>query len=105
MLNGITGLAINHVDTIGKLEKIKICIGYDYNGEKVEYFRTNMDFLKDSKPIYEEMDGNFGDISSCKTFDELPLHAQKVILKIEELTNTKVSFIGTGAGREQIIVR
>ena len=105
MLNGITGLAINHVDTIGKLEKIKLCVGYEYNGEIVDYFRTNIEFLNNSKPVYEEFDGNFGDISSCKSFDDLPENAKKFILRIEELTNTKVSFIGTGAGRDKIIVR
>ena len=105
MLNGITALAINHVDTIGKLDKIKLCVAYSYEGERVEYFRANMNFLSKAKPIYEELDGNFGDISHCKTFEELPINAQKYIRRIEELTNTKVKFIGTGPGREDIIVR
>lgn len=105
MLNGITGLAINHVDTIGKLEKIKLCVAYEYNGEVIDYFRTNVEFLKNAKPVYEEFEGNFGDISKCKTFDELPDNAKKFILRIEEITDTKVSFIGTGPGRDEIIVR
>ena len=105
MLNGLTGIAINHVDTIGKLDKIKLCVAYEYKGKRYEYFSTNMEFLKGSKPIYEEFDGNFGDISNCKTFDELPDNAKKYLNRIEELTNTKVKFIGTGAGREDIIVR
>ena len=105
MVNGITGIAINHVDTIGKLEKIKLCVAYEYNGERVEYFKPNMEFLNNSKPIYEEFDGNFGDISSCKTFDELPENAKIFLNRIEELTSTKISFIGTGAGRNEIIAR
>ncbi len=105
MLNGITGIAINHVDTIGKLDKIKLCVAYEYNGERVEYFRANMDFLTNAKPIYEEFDGNFGDISHCKSFEELPVNAQKYIKRIEEITETPVKFIGTGAGRDDIIVR
>lgn len=105
MLNGITGIAINHVDTIGKLDKIKLCVAYEYKGKKYDYFNTNMDFLKSSKPVYEEFDGNFGDISKCKTFDELPENAKIYLNRIEELTGTKVKFIGTGAGREDIIVR
>ena len=105
MLNGITGLAINHVDTIGKLEKIKLCVAYEYNNERIDYFRTNVEFLSNSIPIYEEFDGNFGDISNCKTFEELPENAKKFLSRIEELTDTKISFIGTGPGREDIIVR
>ncbi len=105
MLNGMTGIAMNHLDTIGKLDKIKLCVAYEYKGKREEYFRTNIDFLNNSKPIYEEFDGNFGDISHCKTFEELPENAQKYIKRVEELTNTKVKFIGTGAGRDEIIVR
>ena len=104
-INGMTAIAMNHLDTVGKLDKIKICVAYEYKGKKTEYFRTNMDFLKNSKPIYEEFEGNFGDISKCKTFDELPENAKKFVNRIEELTDTPIKFIGTGAARENIIVR
>lgn len=104
-INGMTSIALNHLDTVGKLDKIKICVAYLYKGKKTEYFRTNIDFLNNSKPIYEEFEGNFGDISKCKTFDELPEKAKKFINRIEELTDTKVKFIGTGADREELIVR
>lgn len=105
MLNGITGLAMNHLDTIGKLDKIKLCVAYEYKGKREEFFSTNMDFLTNSKPIYEEFEGNFGDISKCKTYEELPANAKKYIERIEEITNTKIKFIGTGPGREDTIIR
>ena len=53
----------------------------------------------------EEFEGNFGDISKCRKFEDLPLKAQKYINRIEELTDTPVKFIGVGAGREEIIAR
>ena len=104
-INGITGICMNHLDTVGKLDKIKICVAYEYKGKKTEFFRTNIDFLNNCKPVYEEFDGNFGDISKCKTFDELPEKAKKYVQRIEELTDTPIKFIGTGAGREEIIIR
>ena len=105
MLNGFTGIALNHLDTIGKLDKIKLCVGYEYNGKVEKFFNTNKDFLENSKPVYEEFEGNFGDISNIKSYDELPEKAKKYVERIEELTETKVKFIGTGAGRENLIVR
>lgn len=105
MVNGMTGIAMNHLDTVGKLDKIKLCVAYEYNGEREDYFRTNLEFLENSKPIYEEFEGNFGDISNCKTYEELPINAKKYIERIEELTKIKVKFIGTGPGRNDIIVR
>ncbi len=105
MINGMTAIAMNHLDTIGKLDKIKLCVAYEYQGKREEYFNTNIDFLNHCKPIYEEFEGNFGDISHCKNYEDLPTNAKKYIERIEELTNTKVKFIGTGAGRNSIIVR
>lgn len=105
MVNGMTAIALNHLDTIGKLNKIKLCVAYKYKNKITTDFRTNIDFLNNSEAVYEEFDGNFGDISHCKTFDELPENAQKYIKRIEELTDTPVRYIGTGAARENIIVR
>lgn len=105
MVNGMTSIAMNHLDTIGKLDKIKLCVAYKYKGEITTDFRTNMDFLNNSEAVYEEFEGNFGDISNCKTYDELPERAKKYIERIEELTDTPIKFIGTGAERENIIVR
>ena len=104
MINGVNAIAMNHLDTIGKLDKIKLCVAYKYNGKETKFFNTNMDFLKNSTPVYEEFDGNFGDISKCRTFDELPENAKKYVRRIEELTNCKVKYLGTGPSREDIIV-
>lgn len=103
-LNGITGLAVNHVDTIGKLPKIKVCVGYNHNGKVTTDFSTNVDFLTNSTAVYEEFDGNFGDISKCKTRKELPESAQKYLARIEEFVGVPVKFIGTGAEREAMII-
>lgn len=105
MLNGITALAINHLDTVGQMDKIKLCIAYNNNGNITTDFSSNLEFLNSCTPVYEEFEGNFGDISSCTTFEELPENAKRYINRIEELTDTPVKFIGTGAARENIIVR
>lgn len=105
MINGLTGIALNHLDTIGKLDKIKLCVAYKYKGKITTDFKANLEFLNNSEAVYEEFDGNFGDISNCKTFEELPENAKKYVNRIEELTCVKVKFIGVGAGREDIIVR
>lgn len=103
-LNGITGLAVNHVDTIGKLDKIKLCVAYNHNGENTTNFSTNVDFLNNCTAVYEEFDGNFGDISNCKTRKDLPENAQKYLARIEEFVGVPVKFIGTGAARDAMIV-
>lgn len=104
-LNGFTHLALNHLDTIGKLPKIKICYAYENNGKEVYDFSTNLDFLNNCKPVYKEFDGNFGDISKCKTYDDLPSNAKKYIEYIEKYIGIPVKFIGIGADRDAMIIR
>lgn len=103
-LNGITALAVNHLDTVGKLDKIKLCVAYNHNGDINMDFSTDIHYLNDCTAVYEEFDGNFGDISNVKSKEELPENAKKYIARIEELVGVPVKFIGTGAGRENMIV-
>lgn len=103
-LNGLTGLAINHVDTIGKLDKIKLCVAYEYEGQRTMRFSTNNEYLKKCVPVYEEFDGNFGDISNIKRREDLPENAKKYLDRIEEIVNVPIKFIGTGADRNDMII-
>lgn len=103
-LNGVDYLCVNHLDTIGKLDTFKVCVAYEVEGKETTFFTTNEAYLESAKPVYKEFEGNFGDISGAWTFEELPDNAKKYIRFIEEYTGCKVKFIGTGAGREEMIV-
>lgn len=104
-VNGLTALSVNHLDTIGKFDKIKVCVAYDCDGAITEDFSTNLEFLNGAKPVYKEFDGNFGDMAGCESFEELPDNAKAYIRFIEEYIGIPVKFIGTGADREAMIVR
>lgn len=104
-VNGLTALSVNHLDTIGKFDKIQVCVAYDCDGTVTEDFSTNLEFLASAKPVYKEFDGNFGNMDSCEAFEELPENAKAYIRFIEEYIGIPVKFIGTGAEREAMIVR
>ncbi|MDP4091978.1 MAG: adenylosuccinate synthase [Bacillota bacterium] len=102
-INGLTGLAINHVDTIGKLDKIKLCTAYKKDGKIITYFPSSLNELAKCEPIYEEFDNWNIDISGVRSYEELPANAKKYLKRIEELTGVKVKLIGVGKEREQTI--
>lgn len=104
MVNGLTGLAINHVDTIGKLDKIKLCVAYNHKGDVNMRYSTNAKYISECTPVYEEFEGNFGDLSNIKRREDLPENAKKYLNRIEELVGVPIKFIGTGADREDMIV-
>ncbi|MDO5557622.1 MAG: adenylosuccinate synthase [Clostridia bacterium] len=103
-VNGITGWALNHLDTVGKLKKIRLCIAYQRDGIITDEFSANETYLQDCIPVYEEFEMNFGDISNIKKREDLPENARKYLARIEELTGVPIAFIGTGADRDDIII-
>jgi adenylosuccinate synthase len=102
-VNGLTGLAINHVDTIGKLDKIKLCRAYKKDGMEINHFPSSLKELTKCEPVYEEFDSWKEDISDAKSFEALPANAKKYLGRIEELAGVKIRFIGVGKDREQTI--
>ncbi|MCI8575332.1 MAG: adenylosuccinate synthase [Bacilli bacterium] len=103
-INGLTGLAINHVDTIGKLDKIQLCVAYNHKGKISMDFSTNPTYISNCTPVYEEFDGNFGDLSNIKTKEDLPENAKKYLERIEEIVQVPIKFIGTGSDRNDMII-
>lgn len=102
-VNGLTALAVNHVDTIGKLEKIKLCVAYESNGMRINRFPASLKELAGCKPVYEEFEGWNEDISGVRKYEELPANARKYLERIEELAGVKIELAGVGKDREQTI--
>lgn len=103
-VNGLTGLAINHVDTLGKLGKIKLCVAYKKDGVEIGHFPASLKELAKCEPIYEEFDGWELDSDKIRKYEELPENAKKYLSRIEELVGVKVKLVGIGKDREQTIV-
>lgn len=104
-LNGVDYLCVNHLDTIGRFDKFKVCVGYKIEDEETKFFSTNKIYLENAKPVYKEFEGNFGNISNIRNYDDLPENAKKYVEFIEEYTGCKVKFIGVGAEREEMVIR
>lgn len=95
---------MNHIDTLGKLDTIKLCVAYKLNGEIIDYYPSNNKELNLCEPVYEEFEGWKGvDISRVKRLNALPLSAQKYVCRIEELIGVPVRYVSVGPEREQTI--
>lgn len=103
-LNGITGFAITKLDVLGGLETIKICIGYEYQGVFRDDFPTSIHVLSNCRPIYETLPGWSEDISSVRSYEDLPQHTKIYLRRIEEITGVPNRIISVGPGRDQTIV-
>jgi adenylosuccinate synthase len=104
-INGVTDFVITKLDVLTGLDTVPICVAYDVDGVRHDEMPVNQTDFHHAKPIYEEMDGWWEDISGCRTFEELPEAAQRYVLRVEELIGARVAVIGVGPGRDEIIER
>ncbi len=104
-VNGVTDFVITKLDILTGLETIPVCVAYDVDGVRHDEMPANQTDFHHAQPIYEHLDGWSEDITGCRTFEELPANAQAYVLRVEELIGARVSAIGVGPGRDEIIER
>mgnify|MGYP001546677383 CR=1 FL=1 len=97
-INGLTGIALTKLDVLSGFKKIKVAVGYEMDGKRIDYWPASK--LNSVVPIYEELDGWDEDISSCRTFNDLPSTAQQYVQYIEKLISVDILVISVGPGRE-----
>ncbi len=102
-VSALTSLAVTKIDTLAGLEKIKVCVGYEFNGKVIDYFPASLEDLASCKPVYEEFEGWGEEVSEARSYDELPENAKKYLRKIEEFTKTKIAIVSVGPKRDQTI--
>ena len=104
-INGVTDFVITKLDVLTGLDTVPICVAYDIDGVRHDEMPANQSDFHHAVPIYEEMPGWWEDITACRSFEDLPAAAQAYVLRVEELIGARVSAIGVGPGREEIIER
>lgn len=103
-LNGLTGLVITKLDVLGGQEVIKVCNAYDYRGETLAEFPTDLKVVAECHPVYESLPGWNEDIRDIRRREDLPENARRYLARVEELTETPIDIISVGPGREETIV-
>ncbi len=105
-VNGLTGLAVNKLDTLSGLGTLRVCTAYRRSdGALLEDFPASLEELAECTPVYEELPGFEGDLSACRSVDGLPAPAKAYLDRIEALCGVPVVMVGVGPGREQSLER
>jgi len=103
-LNGLDSLAITKLDVLTGLERLKVCVGYEIDGKRVNQRPASLQKMAACIPIYREMPGWHEDISAVRKVSDLPDAARAYVKTIEEVMGVPVSIVSVGAGREDTIV-
>jgi len=103
--SGISSLCVTKLDVLDGLSKIKICTGYELDGEVIDDFPLDVSRLDDCKPIYKTFDGWASSSVGVISYDQLPSNARYYLEWIEDELNVPIDIVSTGPDREQTIIK
>jgi len=104
IISGINGIALTKIDVLDEFKELNICIGYELDGKKIDYFPSGLQDQVKVKPIYKKMDGWLKNTAGIKKWKDLPKNAKRYISFIKDYCGVKVSSVSTSPKREDTIL-
>ncbi len=103
-ISGINGIALTKLDVLDGFKTLKICVGYELDGQKLDYLPTAANLQARVTPIYEEMEGWSESTAGARSWADLPGAAIKYVRRIEELIQCPVAMLSTSPERDDTIL-
>ena len=103
-ISGINGIALTKLDVLDELKEIKMCIGYELRGKKLDYFPAAVEDQLEVKPIYRSFKGWNTSTQGIQKFNDLPKNAKDYIKALEKFIETRVASISTSPERKDTIL-
>ena len=103
-VNGLSGLCITKLDVLDGIEELKLCTGYELDGETIDILPMGADDIARCVPIYESMSGWTQSTVGVTDYDKLPAAAQRYLRRIEEVTGVPIDMISTSPDRDHTIL-
>jgi len=102
--SGVNGISLTKLDVLDGFEILKICVGYELDGKRLDYLPTAADQQARCTPIFEEMPGWTESTEGARRWADLPANAIKYVRRIEELIDCPVALLSTSPEREDTIL-
>ena len=102
-VNGLTDLAVTKLDVLDTLDTVAICTGYTIDGDVHTEFPADLALLENAEPLYEWYEGWQQSTAECRSLEALPRNARLYLDRIEELCETRITYVSVGTRRDQMI--
>jgi adenylosuccinate synthase len=102
--SGISGIALTKLDVLDGLKEIKVCVGYELDGSRIDYLPASMGAQARVKPIYETLEGWSETTAGARSWADLPAQAVKYVRYIEEQIGAPVAMLSTSPERLDTIL-
>lgn len=102
-VNAFDGIALTRLDLLTGFDELRVCVGYELDGEAIEFFPSQVETLARCKPVYETFAGWTEPLMQARGWGDLPSNAQAYVRRLEVLLEAPVQLIGVGEAREEIV--
>ncbi len=102
--SGVNGIALTKLDVLDGFDELKICVGYELDGKRIDYLPTAADHQARCSPIYETLPGWSESTEGARSWADLPANAIKYVRRVEELIDCPVALLSTSPEREDTIL-
>ena len=103
-VSGIDGIALTKLDVLDGFETIRICVGYELNGERINRLPASTGAQSQVEPIYEDFEGWTQSTRGARRWADLPAQAVKYVRRVEELIECPVTLLSTSPERDDTIL-
>lgn len=103
-LNSLSGLVVTRLDILSDFESVQVAIGYELDGQVIEYLPGDADTLSRVKPIYKEFKGWKGNLRGARSMSDLPVEAREYLDFMADFTRTPVAIVSVGPDRAETII-
>ncbi len=104
IINGITGLCMTKLDVLDGLAEVKVCVGYELNGQIVDILPLDADEIEACKPVFETFPGWTETTAGITQWDALPLNARRYLERVQAITGAPIAMVSTGPDRDHTIL-
>jgi len=102
-INGLSELVVTKLDVLSGLAVVKVCASYRYNGREISDLPMGPSDLSPFEPVYEDLPGWDADLTSVRSWNDLPHQAQNYLERIAEISGVSVCQVSVGPEREQVV--
>ena len=104
IINGISGLCITKLDVLDGLPEIKVCVGYELAGQRIDILPLDADDIAACVPIYVSFAGWSESTFGATRWDALPLNARRYLERVQEHIGAPIDMVSTGPDRDHTIL-
>jgi adenylosuccinate synthase len=102
-LSSLSEIALTKLDVLDTLDTLKVCVGYEADGQIYRHVPYHQSVLHKVRPIYEELPGWRTDLSGATELHDLPGPARDYVAFLAEQAGVPIRLVGVGPGREQVV--